>query len=75
MRGVAGSRRARAAALTLLLAAAVAQGQLVIGDIDGAASFWLDGLIGHVRGVPRGGAELDQWSRTFARLSLRAVSG
>jgi len=56
------------------LAAAVAQGQLVIGDIDGAASFWLDGLIGHVRGVPRGGAELEQWARTFARLFLRAVS-
>ena len=56
------------------LAAAVAGGQLVIGDIDGAASFWLDGLISHVRGVPRGGAELDQWARTFARLFLRAVS-
>ena len=57
------------------LAAAVAQGQLVIGDIDGAASFWLDGLIGHVRGVPRGGTQLDQWAQTFARLFLRAVSG
>jgi AcrR family transcriptional regulator len=56
------------------LAAAVAQGQLVIADVDGAASFWLDGLIGHVRGVPRGGAELDQWAQTFARLFLRAVS-
>lgn len=56
------------------LAAAVAQSQLVIGDIDGAASFWLDGLIGHVRGVPRAGAQLEQWARTFARLFLRAVN-
>ena len=31
-------------------------------------------LIGHVRGVPRGGAELDKWARTFARLFIRAVS-
>ena len=53
------------------LAEAVAGGQLVIGDIDGAASFWLDGLIGHVRGVPRGGAQLEQWARTFARMFLR----
>lgn len=57
------------------LSAAVAGGELVIADIDGAASYWLDGLIGHVRGVPRGGAELEQWARTFARLFLRAVSG
>lgn len=60
--------------LRSFLGAAVAQGQLAIGDIDGAASFWLDGLIGHVRGVPRGGAELEQWAQTFARLFLRAVS-
>ncbi len=52
---------------------AVAQGQLEIGDIDAAASFWLDGLIGHVRGVPRSGARLEQWARTFARMFLRAV--
>jgi hypothetical protein len=56
------------------LEAAAAQGQLAIADIDGAASFWLDGLIGHVRGVPRGGAQLEQWARTFARYFLRAVS-
>ncbi len=54
---------------------AIAQGQLSIEDIEGAASFWGDGLIGHVRGVPRGGAQLEQWARTFARLFLRAVSG
>ena len=54
---------------------AVAQSQLSIEDIDGAASFWLDGLIGHVRGVSRGGAQLEQWACTFARYFLRAVSG
>lgn len=53
---------------------AVAQSQLQIADIDAAAMFWLDGLIGHVRGVPRGGEELEQWARTFARYFLRAVS-
>jgi AcrR family transcriptional regulator len=46
---------------------------LMIADVDTASRFWLDGLIGHVRGLPRGGAELEQWSRTFARLFLRAV--
>lgn len=53
---------------------AAAQGHVAIGDLDGAASFWLDGLIGHVRGVPRTGAQLEQWARTFARLFLRAVN-
>jgi hypothetical protein len=53
----------------------VAQSGIEIANIDVAASFWLDGLIGHVRGVPRGGAELDEWAQTFARLFLRAVSG
>lgn len=56
------------------LASAVARGELVIADIDAAARFWLDGLTGHVRGVPRGGSELDQWAQTFARYFLRAVS-
>ena len=62
------------ALLRACLDQAVTQGQLEIADIDGAASFWLDGLIGHVRGVPRGGAQLEQWARTFARLFLRGVS-
>lgn len=43
--------------------------------IDNAATLWLDSLIGHVRGVPRGGAELDRWSRQFARYFMRAVAG
>ena len=55
------------------LAGAVAQHQLAISDIDTAACFWLDGLIGHVRGVPRGGEELEAWAQSFARLFLRAV--
>lgn len=41
--------------------------------IDNAATLWLDSLIGHVRGVPRGGVELDRWSRQFARYFMRAV--
>ncbi len=42
-------------------------------EIEDAATLWLDSLIGHVRGVPRGGAELDRWSRRFARYFMRAV--
>jgi hypothetical protein len=60
--------------LSRYLERAVAQSQLQIADIDAAATFWLDGLIGHVRGVPRGGEQLEQWARTFARYFLRAVS-
>jgi hypothetical protein len=45
-----------------------------IADVDAAARFWLDGLIGHVRGVPRDGEAQDQWAKTFARYFLRAVS-
>ncbi len=43
-------------------------------EIANAATLWLDSLIGHVRGVPRGGDELDRWSRQFARYFMRAVS-
>jgi TetR/AcrR family transcriptional regulator, mexJK operon transcriptional repressor len=42
-------------------------------EIANAATFWLDNLIGHVRGVPRGGEELDRWSRQFARYFMLAV--
>ena len=42
-------------------------------EIANAATLWLDNLIGHVRGVPRGGEELDRWSRQFARYFMRAV--
>jgi AcrR family transcriptional regulator len=42
-------------------------------EIVNAATLWLDSLIGHVRGVPRGGEELDRWSRQFARYFMRAV--
>lgn len=44
------------------------------GEVSDAATLWLDSLIGHVRGVPRGGEQLDQWSRTFARYFMRAIS-
>ena len=47
---------------------------LADAEIADAATLWLDSLIGHIRGVPRLGAELDRWSRTFARYFLRAVS-
>jgi AcrR family transcriptional regulator len=56
------------------LAQAVAEDQLRIEDIDAAARFWLDGLTGHVRGLPHGGEELDRWAETFARMFLKAVS-
>jgi AcrR family transcriptional regulator len=42
-------------------------------EVADAATLWLDSLIGHVRGVPRGGTQLEQWSRTFARYFMRAV--
>ena len=44
-------------------------------EIEGAATLWLDSLIGHVRGVPRGGVDLEAWSQRFARYFLRAVGG
>jgi AcrR family transcriptional regulator len=43
------------------------------GEVSDAATLWLDSLIGHVRGVPRGGEQLEQWSRTFARYFMRAI--
>ena len=43
-------------------------------EIANAATLWLDSLIGQVRGVPRGGEELDRWSRQFARYFMRAVA-
>jgi len=43
-------------------------------EIADAATLWLDNLIGHVRGVPRDGTQLEQWSQTFARYFMRAVS-
>ncbi len=49
--------------------------RLADDEIANAATLWLDSLIGHVRGVPRGGEELDRWSRQFARYFMRAVGG
>lgn len=46
---------------------------LADAEVANAATLWLDSLIGHVRGVPRGGDELDRWSRQFARYFMRAV--
>lgn len=56
------------------LAEAQAQGQLRLDDVDTAARYWLDGLIGHVRGPQPSGDALDEWAETFARYFIRAVS-
>ena len=60
--------------LRLRLESATTLGQLEIDDLDMAASFWGDNLVGHVRGMPKAGAELEQWAQSFARMFLRAVS-
>jgi AcrR family transcriptional regulator len=46
---------------------------LKIEDIPAAASFWLDSLVGHVRGVPLEGEELEHWPALHARYFLKAV--
>lgn len=46
---------------------------LVIDDYSSAAAFWLDGLIGHVRGLPRDSAEQAEWAAKYARFFLRAI--
>ncbi len=53
---------------------AKAQGQVPAADIDMAARFWLDGLIGHVRGLSRHDETLDNWPQTYARYFLRAIT-
>ena len=53
---------------------ATAQGQASIADPDAASRFWLDGLIGHVRGLSRHDPAQDHWPETFARYFLRAVT-
>ena len=53
---------------------ATAQGQAAIADPATAARFWLDGLIGHVRGLSRHDPAQDHWPETFARYFLRAVT-
>lgn len=46
---------------------------VTIADIPAAADFWLDGLIGHARGLPPGQQELGPWPDIHARYYLRAV--
>ena len=53
---------------------AIAQGQLTIADPGTAARFWLDGLIGHVRGLSRHDETLAQWPEIYARYFLRAIT-
>jgi TetR/AcrR family transcriptional regulator, mexJK operon transcriptional repressor len=57
-----------------ILRSSASRDSLPEADIADAATFWLDSLIGHVRGVRRGSEQLEQWSRTFARYFMRAVS-
>ncbi len=47
---------------------------LTVDDIPAAAGFWLDGIIGHIRGIPRDGAVDAAWPAAYARYFLRAVS-
>lgn len=53
---------------------AVDQAGADIADIESAAGFWLDGIIGHIRGRPEFGQHAEAWSKTFARFFLRAVA-
>lgn len=53
---------------------AASQGQIRIADSDIAANFWLDGLIGHVRGPSRRNETLDDWAQAYAGFFLRAIS-
>lgn len=50
-----------------------ATGQLPDCDTAMAAGFWLDGLIGHVRGPSRHHDRLDDWARAYAGFFLRAI--
>lgn len=56
------------------LAQAVELGQLAIPDIDLAARFWFDGLIGHVRGLSRHDPDAHLWPEAYARFFLKAVT-
>lgn len=46
---------------------------LMIDDIPAAAEFWLDGLLGHARGLPSDALQSEDWPRRYARYFLRAV--
>jgi len=47
--------------------------QLAIEDISAAAAFWLDSVIGHVRGLPLEGEQFEHWPAMHARYFLQAV--
>ena len=47
--------------------------QLAIEDIPAAAAFWLDSVVGHVRGLSLKGEQLEHWPAMHARYFLRAV--
>ena len=47
---------------------------VMIDDIPSAADFWLDGLVGHARGLPLEQLDLGPWPDVHARYFLRAVS-
>ncbi len=46
---------------------------IIIDDVPSAAAFWLDGLIGHIRGLPLEGVQWDEWPSNYTRYFLRAV--
>ncbi len=47
---------------------------IVIDDVTSAAGFWLDGLFGHVRGLPSHEYHTDDWPARYSRYFLRAVT-
>lgn len=47
---------------------------IVIDDIPAAAGFWLDGLLGHARGLPSDALQSEEWPNCYARYFLRAVT-
>jgi AcrR family transcriptional regulator len=56
-----------------LLLRAMAQWGIIIDNIPEAASYWLDGLLGHVRGCPLERLQAQEWPAKYARYFLRAV--
>ena len=46
---------------------------IVIDDVPRAAAFWLDCLIGHIRGLPLEGVHWEEWQSNYIRYFLRTV--
>ncbi len=56
------------------LEAAMQRWPVMIEDVPRAAEFWIDGLVGHARGLPLDDTGQAEWARSFARYFLNAVS-